>query len=393
MCGIFFYRGKRDLKLFKTSIESLKKRGPDNSNIIQKNDMIFGFHRLAITDLTSNGMQPLYLNDDLFIINNGEIYNYKELIQKYNFIMKTDSETEVILHMYYNFGIERTLKELNGEFAFIIYDKSNIIIARDHIGIRPLFYGCNAENEIFVASELKAIYFFVDNAKQFLPGYFMVNFKYTQYYNYKYEQINYENENIIQQTIYKSLDEAVKLRLIGERKIGAYLSGGLDSSIIVSLISKYIKQFDVFSVGIEDNLYTDDILHAAELVSFLNNQGCNITHHIVRFTINEAIKFIPKIIYALESYDTTTIRASIGQYILAKYIKKNTDIKILFSGEGADELGGYSYFKKAPNEQEFFNENIKLLKELHMFDVLRTDRTTSRHGLEVRVPFLDKNFL
>lgn len=411
MCGIFAYLGDVPENI-ERYLSLIKHRGPDKTNFIEKKTKYgkayLGFHRLSINDLSDKGSQPMqYLHDeDCLLICNGEIYNHKQLKEKYSFSTESNSDCEVILHMYKRFGIEETVKQLDGVFAFVLYDNETIYVARDIIGVRPLFIGYNNE-DIIITSEAKSITnIFSDNniyhprysIKQFLPG--------------RYAKITYENNNLkchkskffkwdsiklntkLSQknmilTINDLLTKAVDKRLMSDRPIGCFLSGGLDSSVICSLMSRMLsKPVVTFAIGMKDS-NAPDLKYAKIVADYLQTD-----HHTVYYTFEEGFKSIDDLIYTLESYDITTIRASLPQYLLSKYIEKNTDVKVLLSGEGPDEhFGGYQYLQMAPNKEEFNKEITKLTKNLCYYDVLRTDRTTSRFGLEVRVPFLDKEFI
>ena len=402
MCGIFGYFSKNldksDL-LIQENFNKIKHRGPDYSTFVNlKNGLKFGFHRLAIVDTSQEANQPFYYSDNVSICN-GEIFNHSILEKKYNFEMKTHSDCEVLLHMFNKFGIDRLVNELDAEFAFVIYDKKNnmLYVGRDPYGVRPLFIGTSS-NTIAFCSEAKGLTDFEDlTVEPFLPGHYMqvcldtLEFKYTNYFNISnigtIERLD-GNRDYILNLINNSFTEAVVKRLMADKSIGCLLSGGLDSSLVTSIVSRNIKDIQCFSIGLENSV---DVIAAKKVSKYLGIPVEN--HHIVTFTVEEGLQALESVIYHLESYDITTIRASTPQYLLAKYIKTNTDVKVLFSGEGADELfAGYQYSKDAPNAQELHLDTIKLLKELYMYDNLRTDRTISGWGLEVRVPFLDKEF-
>ena len=409
MCGInFYFSSKNEEELIKNHTLN-NHRGPDNSqykisNLFNKN-IFLGFHRLSINDLSNNGNQPLNIKNysNLYLICNGEIYNYKILEKKYGFKLQTGSDCEIILHLY-NMKKEKLLNELDGVFSFVIYDNTHneILVGQDPIGVRSLYMGTNNNsNEIGFSSEMKGLNNLYENIINFNPGsylkYKLGNNVYNikQYYNLNYDKniimdkINYDKIYILE-NIKLKLMNAVKKRLISDRPIGCLLSGGLDSSLIAGILNLYFneinKQLDTFSIGFENS---PDILQARKVAKYLNTN-----HHEIIITEKEMLDNLEKTIYHIESYDTTTIRASVPMYILSKYIKENTNIKVLFSGEGSDEASGsYLYFKNAPNEEEFHNETLRLIYDLRYFDVLRCDKTTAGNGLEVRVPFLDKDFM
>lgn len=391
MCGIFTCLGC-SIEEVKENFNKIQHRGPDNTTIKQINDIIFGFHRLAIIDTSPLSNQPFILDNKYVLICNGEIYNYKELQKKYETENDIKSDCFVIPNLYKKYGIDETIKMLDGEFAFVLYDiEKNILhIGRDPYGVRPLFIGYD-NKKLFISSEVKAINFNGIHIEPFKPGKYMsinlddIKYEYIDYFNIETLKSFELKEEFIKESINKLLTEAVKKRLMTNRPLGCLLSGGLDSSLVTSIASKYIRNLDVFSIGLEGSV---DITAAKKVAEYLQIKN----HHIVNFTVEEGIQAIRDVIYHLESYDITTVRASTPQYLLAKYIKEKTDIKVLLSGEGADELfAGYQYSKDAPNGEALHKDTIRLLNELYMYDNLRTDRTTAGQGLEVRVPFLDKS--
>ena len=379
---------------------SINHRGPDNSSIqlleipgIPKK-LIMGFHRLKINDISNVGNQPFSPKEfpGIHLICNGEIYNFKELKNTFNLDTKSNSDCEIIPYLYNKCGIMKTLSLLDGVFSFILIDNDTLYVARDPIGVRPLFFGKN-NDEIMFSSEAKSLIGFCDIIKPFPPGCLCtINLNdcsmiFDRYYHYIYPTI-YDSFETTKNNIKYLLNESVKKRLISDRKIGVFISGGVDSSVISGLVSKNLKDTEIesFSIGLQNS---PDLENARIVAKHLNTK-----HHEVNFTIEEGIKHLNDVIFHLESYDITTIRASVPQYLLSKYIKEKTDVRVILSGEGADEIfGGYLYFHYAPNENSFIKETERLVKMLHQFDVLRTDRTTAAHGLEVRVPFLDKRLL
>jgi asparagine synthase (glutamine-hydrolysing) len=399
MCGIFAVISKRN-STFSQDFNLLKHRGPDDSQIIRVgkfygNNVIFGFHRLAVVDMDPKSSQPISY-DGAVLICNGEIYNYKYLIDLYGLEMTTGSDCEVILQLYLKFGrsvsaLHRTMTEINGEFAFVMFDIkfSRLFAGRDVFGVRPLFYGKHG-----LASELKALSF-CKEVFPFPPAHFMVyeinNIKLYRYSCFFAEIKTYGYEEMLRK-IRHMLVVAVKDRMISARPVGAFLSGGVDSSLIVAILSEFIPDLTCFSIGINEE--SEDIKASRKVVEYLNKKGRNINHKIAYFSTEEGFEVIPELIWQLETYDITTIRASVPQYILSKYIAKNTDIKVLFSGEGADEnFNSYLYSKLAPNPQELDEDRTRLLNELYLYDNLRVDRTTASFGLEVRIPFLDTRFV
>ena len=399
MCGIFAFFNNKPINqtLYKTlTLNGMKiqYRGPDNTtNTLIDDDKLLIFHRLCINDLSEAGNQPLYHpnNSNILLICNGEIFNYKELCLQNNFKMNSSSDCEVILHMYLKFGIEKTLQSLDGAFALVLIDNdtNKIYFGRDPIGVRSMYIGYNKNKTLGIASELKSLHDICENINQFNPGCYMeLNERvYHRYYNYVYPTIKDNNLNSIMNNIKLKLESAVSKRMLSERPIGCLLSGGLDSSLITALVSKiYPGKIKTFSVGLEGSV---DIVNARKVADFIGTE-----HHELILTENDMLNAIKEDIETIETYDTTTIRASTPMYLLCKYIKKNTDITVIFSGEGSDEASGsYMYFHNAPDKDSFNNECVRLLKDLSYYDVLRADKSTASCGLEIRTPFLDKDFL
>lgn len=387
MCGIFAVVGDRmpNIEVLKKYFMSMQARGPDRSTLKYLNDnAVFGFHRLSIVGL-ENGNQPL-IRDNCMLICNGEIYNYRELAVKYSFEITSGSDCEVILHMYQKFGIERTVKELDGVFAFVLYDtKAGVFVARDPIGIRPLFVGIDSERNLFAfASEMKSIGF-CKVISQFEPGnwwhvvtgkipYFSLSTPKVIGFNYK-------------QNIRKLLKSAVKKRMMSDRPIGALLSGGLDSSLIAGLVQKYSdRPINTYAIGMEGS---PDLKYADIVSKYIGSNHKNLIVSPKGF-----IDAIEQTIFQIESYDVTTVRASVGNYVVSKWISQNSDDKVIFCGDVSDEIfGGYRGFSQAPTDESLHLSIIKMVKNIHYFDVLRSDRSISGAGLEARIPYADKDFL
>ena len=393
MCGIFatINDASQPINVI-DRFKLLQHRGPDFSALKKIDESVtLGFHRLAVVDPHPESNQPLRL-DDTWLICNGEIFNHAELEEKYGFEMQTKSDCEVILHLYKHFGgwksaIHRLLPMLRAEFAFVLYDRGlgTTFAARDPFGVRPLFWGHDAATYWF-SSELKAVNF--GNSVQFPPASFITFHKghevtkYHTIYNETHEYLPVSRQ-VIKNDINTLLRDAVKIRLMSDRPVGCFLSGGLDSSLITAIVHEHLPDVHCFSIGLSGGA---DIAAAKKVAAFLGVKN----HHIVTFTVEEGFNALSAVIWHLETYDITTIRASIPQYLLSKYISENTDVKVLFSGEGADELFcGYQYSKLAPTYAHLEDDSRRLLEELHMFDNLRVDRTTAAFGLEVRIPFLD----
>ena len=391
MCGIFFTETNDLTEEILQGFKTLQTRGPDNTNINLINDL-FGFTRLCIIDKSDDGNQP-FQDNNITMVCNGEIYNHKNLIEKYNLKCNSNSDCEVILRLFQHLGsFHKTIKELDGVYAVILSDQNNVWFARDPIGVRPMFFSKN--NILSIASLAKALTPFNDDVTMVKPGVCYVYDKLTQEIKqedniiYQFPSSLITEEDKLIKTIHDTLSNSVKKRLMSDRPIGCLLSGGLDSSIIASLLCKFLGSSNVrtYSIGMEGGL---DIKYARMVAKHLDT-----IHTEIMFTPEEGISAIPEVIYNLESYDVTTVRASVGMYLLCKYISKCTKDIVIFSGEGSDELfSGYLYFHNAPNPQEARVESNRLIQELYKYDVLRSDRMVSCHGLELRVPFLDFDVL
>jgi len=419
MCGIFAllsrnYASKYKLSELFRNFALIQGRGPDCSKLCCSitDSLLFGFHRLAINDLSIRGDQPLTLSTDggdLHLMCNGEIYNHVALQEEFGFETHSDSDCEIILHLYKELGdIQQVAARLDGVFAFTLYDprSDTLFAARDPIGVRPLFIGYDDANEgIVLSSESKASIALVDRVHQFPPGSTWSSKapqQFDQWWTLKnvmYPTTTTESESedgtkkmICSEqealdVIRDDLVEGTKKRLMSDRKIATFLSGGLDSSLITALVNRYnpytINTYSVGMKGATDFKY-------AEMVA----EHLKTNHHEVVFTPEEGIEALERVIYALETYDVTTIRASVGMYLMSEHIRHYADDKVIYSGEGADEVTqGYLYFHNAPSEKESSLDSLRLVERLHFFDVKRVDRTVSTHGLEVRVPFLDKKFV
>ena len=401
MCGIFAYisslkiNSKKKIEIIKEFMK-IQYRGPDNTKYNMETEKIFfGFHRLSINDLSENGNQPFVHPQDLNIrlICNGEIYNYKNLCSQFNIKMNSDSDCEVILHLYKKIGFTETIKLLDGVFACVLLDLNNntVYAARDPIGVRSMFIG-KSQNNIVIASELKSLHKLCDDIKQFKPGCIWDSKKavFESYYNHKeiYNNINEtEDLNIILKSIKDKFTSAVNKRLMSDRPIGCLLSGGLDSSLVAAVLTKLYKhKLRTFSIGLKGS---PDLKYAKMVANYINSD-----HHEIIVTEKQMIDALERNIYQIETYDTTTIRASTPMMLLCEYIKNSTNTTVIYSGEGSDEASGsYLYFHNAPNSKSFHSETVRLMEDLCYFDVLRCDKSIATTGLEVRVPFLDKDFL
>jgi len=452
MCGIFTLLNNDSQYGNQFIIDNFNKgrgRGPEFSKLERIGlKQIMGFHRLAINGLNSKSNQPMIF-EDITLICNGEIYNYKELYELLGVTPTTDSDCEVIIHLYMKYGIDQTLQMLDGVFAFILcdYDINNnyakTYVARDPYGVRPLYFlysdknntsleikianpdvnseydndgSSNNNNNIFgFASEIKMLNAFKSenySIEHFEPGTYSLYIlphvvssewifsKKERYHTYGFNSIMYNiddatNKNDMK-SIYRNIQyyftNAVKKRCyITERPIACLLSGGLDSSLVTALVNEFHKDISIdpletYSIVLEDS---EDLKNAKIVSDYLGTK-----HTEIILKEEDFINAINEVIYTIESYDTTTVRASIGNYLLGKYISENSNAKVIFNGDGSDELcGGYLYMHKCPDEIEFDKETRRLLKNIHAFDVLRSDKCISTHGLEPRTPFLDRSWV
>lgn len=389
MCGIFVAVGDKlpSMDVLKTHFMLMQARGPDKSNLKTLNEhAVFGFHRLSIVGL-ENGDQPIIKGKHLLICN-GEIYNYLELATRYGFELITQSDCEIIIHMYERFGIERTLEEIDGVFAFVLYDKdAGLFIARDPIGIRPLFAGVSSTGDMFAfASEMKSLGF-CDNVSQFEPGnWWHLSTGKVPYFSLSVPMVTTTRDATIN-NIRRLLKSAVKKRMMSDRPIGALLSGGIDSSLVAGLAQKYSKEpINTYAIGMEGS---PDLRYAEMVANHIGSKHRNIVVNPEGF-----VGSIKQTIMQIESYDVTTVRASVGNYVVAKWISQNSEDKVLFCGDVSDEIfGGYRGFSQAPTDSALKLAIIKMVKDIYFFDVLRSDRSISGAGLEARVPYADKELV
>lgn len=392
MCSIIGYEGNIiDKDLFKKAFDETLSRGPDMTRLIDLKRGCLGFHRLAIMGLNESGMQPFNL-DNNYVVCNGEIYGFraiKESLLNKGYAFKSDSDCEILLPLYKEFGLEM-FKMLDAEFALIIYDGANddFIAARDPIGIRPLYYGYDSENNIIFASEAKNLVSLCNKVLPFPPGHYYYKGKFICYKDItKVEKIINDDLDTICKNIHDKLVRGVEKRLDADAKLGFLLSGGLDSSLVCSISQKLLKKpIETFAIGMSTDAI--DLKYAKEVANYI---GSN--HHEIIIDKNDVINSLETVIKILGTYDITTIRASIGMYLICKAIHETTDIRVLLTGEISDELFGYKYTDFAPNAIAFQQESIKRVKELHMYDVLRADRCISVNSLEARVPFGDLDFV
>lgn len=413
MCGIWAYLvgGEEPVsddlvKEYHDYFMKIQGRGPDNSVYLKfAQQAVLGFQRLCIMDVSEKGNQPFYFETEdkkMAVICNGEIYNFKELIKKEELDVYSGSDCEVLLPLYHKYGIERMLHMLDGVFAFIIaeYNKEDksttIIAARDRIGVRPLFVGRMNDNQnIGLCSEIKGMAGIFDTIEVFPPGkYFVFNNRVMEerwetYYHFEYPLVNHSLEEIME-NIRNKFAQAVRKRLYPDRPLGCLLSGGLDSSTVCAVAAKILKEEDgcqlkTFSIGMG---HATDRKYAKMVADHIGSD-----HTFVEFTPEEGIRAIRDVIYACETFDITTIRASVGQFLISRWISENTDIKVVLNGDGADEaMKGYQYNHNYPNTKEAQLDSVRLMREIHLYDVIRVDRNISYWGLEARVPFLDTEF-
>ena len=410
MCGIVCaFDLKQKAEVLRPKVLEMSKiirhRGPDWSGIYSNDKAILAHERLAIVDPAS-GKQPLFSEDkSLVLAANGEIYNHRELRKQFEgkYTFQTESDCEVILALYKEKGVH-FLDEMNGIFGFAIYDvaKDEYFIARDHMGIIPLYIGWDQNGTFYMASELKALEGYCTKIQLFPPGHYMSSKdgEFVQWYKREWTDYDAVKENATSiEEIKIALEAAVHRQLMSDVPYGVLLSGGLDSSITSAVAKKYAQkriesgdtvdawypQLHSFAVGLEGS----PDLAAAQVVA----DHLGTIHHEIKFTIQEGLDAVRDVIYNIETYDVTTIRASTPMYLMARVIK-SMGIKMVLSGEGSDELfGGYLYFHKAPNAREFHEETVRKLSKLHMYDCLRANKSLAAWGIEGRVPFLDKEFM
>lgn len=410
MCGIVctfhIKKGEAELRpqLLKMS-KRLRHRGPDWTGIYTCDKAILAHERLSIVDPAS-GNQPLYSKDGKLVLAvNGEIYNHREIRRRYeeSYPFLTQSDCEVILALYRDHGAD-FLEELNGIFAFALYDIENdlFLIGRDHIGIVPLYQGWDRDGAYYVASELKALEGYCNRIEEFMPGhyYFSRDEQPTRWYArdwMTYENVKGNLSDV--STLRKAMEDAVQRQLMSDVPYGVLLSGGLDSSIISAIAKRFASkrvesdnqedawwpQLHSFAIGLQGS---PDLAAARKVADHIGS-----IHHELEYSIQEGLDAIRDVIYHIETYDVTTVRASTPMYLIARYIK-SMGVKMVLSGEGADEIfGGYLYFHKAPNAEEFHKETVRKLSKLHQYDCLRANKSLASWGVEGRVPFLDKEFL
>jgi asparagine synthase (glutamine-hydrolysing) len=392
MCGLIYLSGyKEEKEIAMKSLHRILHRGPDAVNLISSNDKWLGFSRLSIIDLSSNGNQP-FEKDSVSYLCNGEIYNFKEIKKKYTkFLFKSRSDCEVLIPLFERGGIKEVVRSIDGEFAFVIYDQKSgqVFAARDAMGIRPLFYGISKKDgQVCFASEAKCLVETCLDIHPFPPGHYYELGEIKQFIDLSVvEEFNNDTHTQIYRNIREKLVSGVVKRMHADCEVGYLLSGGLDSSLVCSIAAKHsAKPIKTFGIGMSEDAI--DLKYAKEVADHIGSD-----HTEVIITREEVLSSLTEVVKSLESWDITTIRASLGMYLICKYIKEKTDIKVLMTGEVSDEIFGYKYTDYAPSPLEFQKEAAKRVKELYIYDVLRADRCISAHSLEARVPFSDTDFV
>ena len=392
MCSILCYAGKDVTKeTMEGYLLKTKMRGPDAQQVVETEFGYLGFARLAIMGLTPDGMQP-FQRDGSWVICNGEIYGFRKIkkeLKERGYQFQSGSDCEVLLPLYEEYGLEM-FSHLDAEYACVLYDHKSgkLIAARDQIGIRPLFYGYSKSGQIAFASEAKNLIGWVDEVRAFPPGSYYYDGKFVQYediaavHGYVHEDID-----VITKNIHDKLTEGVKKRLDADAPLGFLLSGGLDSSLVCAIAADILKKpIRTFAIGMDTDAI--DLKYAKEVADFIGAE-----HTEVIMTKEEVLESLETVIEALATYDITTIRASMGMYLVCKAIHEKTDLKVLLTGEISDELFGYKYTDFAPSAAAFQEEAAKRIRELYCYDVLRADRCLAANSLEARVPFGDLDFV
>ncbi len=391
MCSIMVSYTTLDEKAFREGFEKTHSRGPDGERVITADDVRLGFMRLSIMGLTESGMQPFTLNGN-YVVCNGELYGFKKdrkSLEEKGYSFESDSDCEIILPLYETYGTEM-FKKLDAEFACVIYDaaKKKLIAARDPIGIRPLFYGYDAAQNIVFASEAKNLTGLVDKVMPFPPGHYYEDGKFICYMDLT-ERKGYHKDDLeeVCRNIHDKLIEGVKKRLVADAPVGFLLSGGLDSSLVCAIAAQCSdRPIKTFAIGMDKDAI--DLKYAKEVADYIGSD-----HREVIIDRDTVIAALPEVIAALGTYDITTIRASMGMYLICKAIRRDTDLRVLLTGGISDEIFGYKYTDYAPDAESFQAEAEKRLRELYMYDVLRADRCISVHSMEARVPFGDLDFV
>ena len=392
MCSIMGYCGSgATFDDFRKGFDRTASRGPDDSRIVDTGKGLLGFHRLAIMGLTPSGMQPFEL-DGSYVVCNGELYGFEkqkqELMQK-GYTFKSESDCEILLPLYREYGTDM-FTMLDAEFACIIYDKKagEYIAARDPIGIRPLYYGYDSNDVILFASEAKNLVGLTDKIMPFPPGHYYKDGKFVSYCDIAMvDTVCHDDLDTACKHIKEKLIAGVEKRLVADAKVGFLLSGGLDSSLVCAVAARKSQTpIRTFAIGMSEDAI--DLKYAKQVADYIGSD-----HTEIYMTPDEVIATLDSLIQILGTYDITTIRASMGMYLICKAIHEQTDIRVLLTGEISDELFGYKYTDFAPSAEAFQEEAQKRIQELHMYDVLRADRCISVNSLEARVPFGDLDFV
>ena len=392
MCSIISYCGEvLSEDAFLAGFAQTKSRGPDDSRVIDTGKGLLGFHRLSIMGLHPEGMQPFSL-DGCYAVCNGELYGFekqRDALRARGYTFQSDSDCEILLPLYFEYGTGM-FRMLDAEFACVIYDgrTGEYIAARDPIGIRPLYYGYDAAGTILFASEAKNLVGLTDRIKPFPPGHYYKGGRFTAYTEIsKPNTVIRDDVQTACAHIRDKLIAGVRKRLVADAPVGFLLSGGLDSSLVCAIAARESsKPIRTFAIGMEKDAI--DLKYAREVAEFIGSE-----HREVYMTPQEVLDSLEEVIRALGTFDITTIRASMGMYLVCKAIHEQTDVRVLLTGEISDELFGYKYTDFAPNAEAFQQEAEKRIRELHMYDVLRADRCISVHSLEARVPFGDLDFV
>ena len=392
MCSIMGYCSENaDYTLFKKGFDRTLSRGPDDSRIVDTGKGLLGVHRLAIMGLQPEGMQPFRLGSS-YVVCNGEIYGFEQIrkeLQTKGYSFQSGSDCEILLPLYQEYGVEM-FRMLDAEFALILYDgdTKSYIAARDPIGIRPLYYGYDPSGAIVFASEPKNLMGLCGKIMPFPPGHYYKDGKFVCYRDVtSVKEVCRDDLDTVCAAIREKLIAGIQKRLVSDAKVGFLLSGGLDSSLVCAVAQKCSDQpIRTFAIGMSEDAI--DLKYAREVADYIGSQ-----HTEVYMTPEEVLDSLKTVIALLGTYDITTIRASMGMYLVCKAIHEQTDIRVLLTGEISDELFGYKYTDFAPSAEEFQKEAVKRVRELHMYDVLRADRCISVNSLEARVPFGDLDFV
>ena len=392
MCSIMgYFSAGADRARFEQGFSATISRGPDDTRILDTGNGLLGFHRLAIMGLSDSGMQPFVRNGSMLVCN-GEIYGFRSLreqLEASGIQFVSDSDCEILLPLYERYGTDM-FAMLDAEYALILYDaqSGSFVAARDPIGIRPLYYGLDEDGVMVMASEPKNLVGICEKIMPFPPGHYYKDGRFICYRDIgKVEKVCYDDIETACGKIREKLIAGIEKRLDADAPLGFLLSGGLDSSLVCAVAAKLLKKpIKTFAIGMSTDAI--DLKYAKQVADYIGSE-----HTEVIINKDDVIKALPEVVALLGTYDITTIRASIGMYLVCKYIHENTDLRVLLTGEISDELFGYKYTDFAPSAEEFQKESQKRVRELYMYDVLRADRCISVNSLEARVPFGDLDFV